>query len=154
MVVLANRVKVATSTTGTSSPITLGAAESGYQTFADGGVSDGDVVSYVIEDNAGASYEVGRGVYTHSGTQLSRQVIESSNSNSAISLSGSAVVFISANKDQIYNYSSIIITTNQTLGANVEYETGSQTEINNGVTLTIPTNSKLVVNNFSEKRPL
>jgi hypothetical protein len=154
MVVLANRVKVATSSTGTSSPITLGAAESGYQTFADGGVSDGDVVSYVIEDNSGASYEVGRGVYTHSGTTLSRQVLESSNSDAAISLSGSAVVFISAGKNEVYHYSSVTISTDQTLGANVEYETGSQTAINNGVTLTIPANSKLVVNNFTEKRPL
>jgi len=154
MVVLANRVKVATSATGTSSPITLGAAESGYQTFANGGVSDGDVVSYVIEDNSGASYEVGRGIYTHSGTTLSRGVIESTNSNAAIALSGSAVVFISAGKNEVYDYASVTIKTDQTLSANVEYETGSQTAIGNGVTLTIPTNVTLVVNNFIEKRPL
>ena len=93
MVTLVNRAKVATATTGTGT-ITLGSAESGYQTFADAGVADGNVVRYVIED--GTDWEIGTGTYTASGTTLSRTVLESSNADAALSLTGSAVVYVSA----------------------------------------------------------
>ena len=93
MVTLVNRAKMTTATTGTGT-ITLGAAESGYQTFADAGVVDTDVVRYVIED--GTAWEIGTGTYTASGTTLSRTVAESSNADAALNLSGSAVVFVSA----------------------------------------------------------
>lgn len=93
MTKLVNRAKVATATTGTGT-ITLGSAETGYQTFADAGVVDGDVVRYVIED--GTDWEIGTGTYTASGTTLSRTVIESSNSDNALNLTGNAVVYVSA----------------------------------------------------------
>jgi hypothetical protein len=93
MTKLVNRAKVATATTNTGT-ITLGAAESGYQTFADAGVVDGDVVRYVIED--GTDWEIGTGTYTASGTTLSRTVLESSNADAALNLTGSAVVYVSA----------------------------------------------------------
>ena len=93
MVKFVNRARMSTSTTGTGT-ITLGTASTGFQSFADAGVADGDVVSYVIED--GDDWEVGTGTYTASGTTLSRTVKESSNSDSAVSLSGSAVVYVTA----------------------------------------------------------
>lgn len=93
MVKLVNRAKMTTATTGTGT-ITLGSAVAGYQTFADAGVADTDVVRYVIED--GDDWEIGTGTYTASGTTLSRSVVESSNSDNAISLSGIAVVFVTA----------------------------------------------------------
>jgi len=93
MTKLVNRAKMTTATTGTGT-LTLGSAVDGYQTFAAAGVVDADVVRYVIED--GTDWEIGTGTYTASGTTLSRTVIESSNSNSALNLTGNAVVFVSA----------------------------------------------------------
>ena len=93
MTKLVNRAKMTTATTGTGT-ITLGSASSGYQSFADAGVADSDVVRYVIED--GVNWEIGTGTYTASGTTLSRTVSESSNADAAITLSGNAVVYITA----------------------------------------------------------
>jgi len=99
MPILKNRAKMSTSTTGTGT-ITLGSAKDGYQSFADAGVANGNVVRYVIED--GNNFEIGTGTYSDSsGTTLSRTVSESSNSNNAINLSGSAIVFIGATAEDI-----------------------------------------------------
>ncbi len=97
MPAVGNRIKVATSTQGTGD-VTLGAAENGFQTFSAGGIIDGDIVKFVIED--GHAFEVSQGVYTHSGLTLTRSLIESS-TGSLLNLSGSAVVFITFTKSDI-----------------------------------------------------
>ena len=94
MVKLVNRAKMTTATTGTGT-ITLGSAVDGFQTFTAAGVANGDTVRYCIEDGT-SSFELGSGVFTASGTTLTRVVSESSNSDNAISLSGDAIVFITA----------------------------------------------------------
>ena len=99
MAKLFNRAKMTTATTGTGT-VTLGSAASGFQTFAAAGVSNGDVVQYVIEE--GANFEIGTGTYSTTGTSLTRTVTESSNSDNAISLSGDATVSITAVADD-YN---------------------------------------------------
>jgi len=117
MAVLKNRAKMSTSTTGTGT-ITLGSAEDGYQTFADAGVANADVVRYVIED--GSNWEIGTGTYTATGTTLSRTVSESSNSDAAINLSGSATVFIGATAEDIL--SNVVQDTTPQLGGNLDVQ--------------------------------
>jgi len=97
---LANRVKVSTSTTGTGT-ITLGSPEDGFYDFAEGGILDGQTVRYVIEN--GNNFEIGTGVFTASGTTLSRTPEETLvsgtadiTSPSAITLAGNSTVFITA----------------------------------------------------------
>jgi hypothetical protein len=80
-----------TATTGTGT-LTLGVAVDGFQSFAAAGVANAATVAYIIED--GDAWEVGTGVYTTSGTTLTRVVEESSNADAALDLTGSAQVFI------------------------------------------------------------
>ena len=110
MAKLFNRAKMTTSTTG-SGTVTLSSAANGFQSFADAGVSDGDVIQYVIEE--GSAWEIGTGTYSASGTSLTRTPSESSNSGSAISLGGTAKVSITtvaADLNRLQNAGSDIVT--------------------------------------------
>ena len=98
MAVLANRVKETISSTGAGT-LNLGGAVTGYQSFADAGVSNGNTVAYVIEDDS--AWEIGTGTYT-TGTPntLSRTLGESS-TGSLISVTTNAIVFITARAEDI-----------------------------------------------------
>ena len=98
----ANRVKVTSATTGTGT-ITLGSAVESFQTFSDGGILDGNSVRYTILDTN--DWEVGTGVYTHSGTTMSRSLEESS-TGSLLNLSGQQEVFITTSATDIENLGS------------------------------------------------
>lgn len=89
--VLKDRVKETTTTTGTGA-YTLAGAVTGYQAFSV--VGDGNTTYYTVTD--GTNWEVGIGTYTLSGTTLSRDtILASSNSGNAVSWgAGSKEVFL------------------------------------------------------------
>lgn len=91
--VLKDRVRVTSSTTGTGT-FTLGAASSGYQDFSV--IGDGNTTYYAIQNSGDNTWEVGIGTYTSSGTTLSRDtILESSNSGSAVNFAvGTKDVFV------------------------------------------------------------
>ncbi len=79
--VLKDRVFETSTTTGTGT-YTLAGAKDGYQAFS--AIGDGNTTYYVATD--GTNWETGQGVYTASGTTLSRaSILSSSNSGSAVS---------------------------------------------------------------------
>ncbi len=88
---LVNLARMNSTTVGTGT-ITLSSAVTGFLSFADAGVTDGQTVSYAVED--GDNREVGRGVYTSAGTTLTRTVLQSTNSNNAINLSGTGQIVV------------------------------------------------------------
>jgi len=102
--VVKDRVKVTSTTTGTGT-LTLGSALTGFQSFSV--IGDGNTTYYTIVDTSTGDWEVGIGVYTASGTTLSRDVIlESSNSGSAVNFgAGSKEVFVTypAERSVYYN---------------------------------------------------
>ena len=94
--VLADRVKESTTTTGTGA-ISLAGAAVGFQTFSTA-VGNTNTCYYTIADQSGADWEVGIGTYTSAGNTLSRDTIISSSNT------GSLVTFSAGTKDVFVTY--------------------------------------------------
>jgi len=75
-------------------PITVSVASAGYQTFADAGVSDGDTVSYVIEE--GTTWETGLGTYSSTGPTLTRTTPSAGSAATPVAFTTAAEVFLTA----------------------------------------------------------
>jgi len=95
--VLADRVKETTTTTGTGT-VTLLGASAGYQSFS--AVGNANTTYYTIAGQTTSEWEVGIGTYTSSGTTLSRTTVLSSSNG------GSLVTFSVGTKDVFVTYPS------------------------------------------------
>ena len=120
--VLKDRVKETTATTGTGT-VTLVGAVSGFQSFA--AIGDGNQTYYVISDAATGDWEVGIGTYTASGTTLSRTTVLSSSN------AGSLVPFAAGTKDVFVTYPAA----RSALGAANQSMVTNNTTINTSYTL-------------------
>lgn len=130
--VLADRVKETTTTTGTGTVTLLGAA-TGYQSFAV--IGNGNTTFYCIAGQTGSEWEVGIGTYTSSGTTLARTTILSNSSGtqpSALSFSaGTKDVFVTypAEKSVNGDANNIVAANNLSLGYTVVASAGGTTTL-------------------------
>ena len=97
--VLADRVRDTTTTTGTGTVTLSGTAPTGYQNFSV--IGNGNTTYYTI--NAGSQWEVGIGTYSSTGPTLARTtVLKSSNANALVSFSaGTKDVFVTYPADEV-----------------------------------------------------
>lgn len=96
-IAFANRVRFRTPTQGTGI-IQVGAAQPGFQLPSAGGIANGSIVGYCIEEDG--KFEVGQGIYSNG--SVSRLTVETSSLNgSLISLQGGAIMFLTVTADQM-----------------------------------------------------
>ena len=140
--VIKDRVKETTTTTGTGT-YTLAGAEVGFQSFST--IGNGNTTYYAVTNNV--DYEVGIGTYTASGTTLARTtILSSSNSNNAVSWSaGEKFVFVTQPSSKAsfldasgdLNLSGDIVVSGTVDGRNLSTDAVSYTH------LTLPTNREV-----------
>jgi hypothetical protein len=144
--VLADRVKETTTTTGTGTVTLLGAA-TGFQSFA--AIGNANTTYYAIVGQTGSEWEVGIGTYTLSGTTLSRDtVLASSNSGSLVNLSaGTKDVFCDypAKRAVIggegYIENAGTVNTSSTINTSNNAISGGPVSVASGVVVTVPSGS-------------
>ena len=107
--IVADRVKQISTTTGTGT-ISFSSTVNGFQTFANV-CSTGDTCYYTIQEESGTDFEIGHGTFNASGQLERTNVLQSSNSDSAVSFgAGNKDVFITypADKAVFQNYNGTI----------------------------------------------
>jgi hypothetical protein len=155
--VVADRIKETSTTSGTGT-LTLAGASAGFRSFAD--IGDGNTTYYAIVDSNAGTWEVGIGTYTASGTTLSRDTVLSNSSGTTANIDFSA-----NSKDVFVTYpssksvhedaddvayakhlavangiflSNQTVTTSMTFPAGYDGISGSNSTIDTGVTITVP----------------
>jgi len=124
MAVIADRVQETTTTTGTGT-LTLAGAEPNFQGFNDA-FTNGDLVPYVIVDEANEAWEAGYGT-VGTGTLSRDTVTASSNSNALVNLAaGTKSIFCDATADYINNRPTIY---NEVLEEGTDFDAGTDTSV-------------------------
>jgi len=131
--VLNNRVRELTSTTGTGA-VTLGGAVGGFQTFA-AGIGNDNTTYYAISINSENEWEVGLGTLNGDSSTLTRTtVLESSNSDSAVdfaagskeifcTLPSEKAVYLDGSDNQVGGFSSLAADSSPQLGGELDVVT-------------------------------
>lgn len=148
--VLKDRVKETTTTTGTGT-VTLDGASTGYQSFS--AIGNANTTYYCIAGQGTSEWEVGIGTYTSSGTTLSRDtILASSNSGSAVNFSaGTKDVFVvyPAGRAVIgaegYTMNANTISVSSTIETGFNALSAGPVTVNSGVTVTVPSGSTWTV---------
>ena len=90
--VLKDRIKQQTTTTGTTDAYVLSGSFTGFETFAE--IGDGNTTYYCCTD--GTDFEIGIGTFTASGATLARTtILQSSNSDAAVNWTSGARTILS-----------------------------------------------------------
>ena len=150
--VLFDRVKENTTTTGTGT-IVLGGAQTGYQSFAV--VGNANTTYYTIADQTGSNWEVGIGTYYTGNVSLARTTILSSSNANAVAnfTAGTKDVFITypsetsalGGSGQAVIVNQANATANYTIAAGTNgFSVGPITQAN-GVSITVSSGSRWVV---------
>ena len=149
--VLKDRVKSNTTTTGTGT-IVLGGAALGYQSFAV--IGDANSTYYTIADSTAGDWEVGIGTYYSGNTSLTRDtVLSSSNSSALVNFAaGTKDVFVTqpaevtaiggGNQAIIINQN--VVTANYTIAEGTNGLSVGPITTANGVTVTVGANATWV----------
>jgi len=131
--VINNRVRETTSTTGTGA-VTLGGAVGGFQSFS-AGIGNDNTTYYAISINSESEWEVGLGTLNSDSSTLTRTtVLESSNSDSAVDFSAGSkevfctlpsekAVYLDASDDQVGGFSSLAGDSSPQLGGDLDMVT-------------------------------
>jgi len=131
--VINNRVRETTSTTGTGA-VTLGGAVGGFQSFA-AGIGNSNTTYYAISINTESEWEVGLGTLNSDSSTLTRTtVLESSNSDSAVDFSAGSkevfctlpsekAVYLDGSDDQVGGFSSLAADGSPQLGGDLDVVT-------------------------------
>jgi hypothetical protein len=144
--VLADRVKESTTTTGTGT-VTLLGASTGYQSFAV--IGNANTTYYTIAGQTTSEWEVGIGTYTSAGTTLARTtVLASSNSGSLVTFSaGTKDVFVTYPAERAivggegYTENDATIDVSSTINTGRNAISAGPVTLASGITVTVPSGS-------------